>query len=182
MGLWEKFYNKDVKLVEIDQLLNECGKNAFILSPQMWIEKVNAIGVISKSGKNGGAYAHQDIAFKFAGWLSTEFEFYIIKEFQRLKAEEQKELEWNAKREWAKLNYLIHTDAIKENIVPTLTERQKTFVYASEADILNVVLFGKTASEWREENPDLKGNIRDYASLEQLLVIANMESFNAILI
>lgn len=182
MGLWENFYNPNVKVVEIDQLLSECGQNAFTLSPQQWIEKTNAVGVISKSGKNGGTFAHQDIAFKFASWISTEFEFYLIKEFQRLKAEEQKELEWSAKREIAKLNYRIHTDAIKENIVPTLSEKQINFVYANEADLLNVALFGKTASDWRKENPTLKGNIRDYASIEQLLVIANMESYNAILI
>lgn len=182
MGLWEKFYNPDVKLVEIDQLLNECGKNAFTLSPQQWIEKANAIGVVSKSGKNGGTYAHQDIAFKFASWISTEFEFYLIKEFQRLKIAEQKTLEWSAKRELAKVNYRIHTDAIKENIVPTLTDSQLKFVYTDEADLLNVALFGKTTGEWRKENPTLKGNIRDYATIKQPLVIANMESYNAILI
>ena len=183
MAIWENFYNPDCKLVEIDQLLSKSGQNSFTLSPQQWIEKTNAIGVVSKSGKNGGTFAHQDIAFKFASWVSTEFEFYLIKEFQRLKIEEQKGLEWNAKRELAKLNYTIHTDAIKENlIVPTLTKNQINFVYADEADLLNVALFGKTASEWRKENPTLKGNIRDYATIEQLLVIANMESFNAILI
>lgn len=182
MCLWENFYNPNVKVVEIDQLLNECGQNAFTLSPQQWIEKTNAIGVVSKSGKNGGTYAHQDIAFKFASWISTEFEFYLIKEFQRLKIEEQKGLEWSAKREIAKLNYRIHTDAIKENIVPTLNAKQISFVYANEADLLNVALFGMTAGEWRTENPDKQGNLRDYASIEQLLVIANMESYNAILI
>jgi hypothetical protein len=182
MGLWEKFYNLDVKLVEIDQLLNECGQNAFTLSPQQWIERVNAIGVLSKSGKGGGTFAHQDIAFKFASWISTEFEFYLIKEFQRLKIREQKELEWSAKRELAKVNYRIHTDAIKENLVPNLTEEQLKYVYADEADLLNVALFGRTAAQWRKENPELKGNIRDYATIEQLLVIANMESYNAILI
>lgn len=182
MGLWEKFYNPDIKLVEIDQLLNVCGQNAFTLSPQQWIEKVNAVGVVSKSGKGGGTYAHQDIAFKFASWISTEFEFYLIKEFQRLKIQEQKELEWSAKRELAKVNYRIHTDAIKENIVPTLSDDQLKYVYADEADLLNVALFGMTAAEWRRANPTLKGNIRDYATIEQLLVIANMESYNAILI
>lgn len=182
MAIWEKFYNSNCKLVEIDHLLNKSGQNSFTLSPQQWIEKTNSIGVISKSGKNGGTFAHQDIAFKFASWVSTEFEFYLIKEFQRLKIAEQQELEWNAKREIAKLNYHIHTDAIKENIVPTLTEKQLKFVYANEADLLNVALFGKTASEWKTENPNLKGNIRDYATIEQLLVIANMESYNAILI
>ena len=161
MGLWERFYNPDVKVVEIDQFLSQSGAHSFTLSPKQWIEKVNAIGVVSKSGLNGGTYAHQDIAFKFASWVSTEFEFYLIKEFQRLKIAEQKEFEWNAKRELAKLNYHIHTDAIKENlIVPTLTKNQINFVYANEADVLNVALFGKTAGEWKTENPNLKGNIR----------------------
>lgn len=182
MGLWEKFYNPSVKLVEIDHFIQECGKHSFTLSPSQWIETINAVGVVSKSGKNGGTFAHQDIAFKFASWLSTEFEFYLIKEFQRLKIKEQKELEWDAKRELARVNYRIHTDAIKENIVPTLQEWQISFAYANEADVLNVALFGKTAKEWREENPAKQGNIRDYASIEQLLVIANMESYNAILI
>ncbi|MDE5546471.1 MAG: KilA-N domain-containing protein [Anaeroplasmataceae bacterium] len=183
MGIWEKFYNSKVKVVEIDQLLNKCGEHAFTLSPQQWIEKTNAKGIISKSGKGGGTYAHQDIAFKFASWISTEFEFYLIKEFQRLKLQEQKELGWSAKRELAKLNYHIHTDAIKENlIVPTLTKEQMNFIYANEADLLNVALFGKTRGQWKIENPNIKGNIRDYASIDQLLVLANMESYNAILI
>ncbi len=137
---------------------------------------------MSKSGRYGGTYAHRDIAFKFASWISVEFELYLIKEFQRLKFEEQKALEWSAKRELAKVNYKTHTDAIKENIVPTLTEEQLKYVYADEADLLNTALFGKTAAQWRKENPTLKGNIRDYATVEQLLVIANMESYNAILI
>ena len=153
-----------------------------MLTAQEWIEKTNAIGIISKSGRYGGTYAHKDIAFKFASWISVEFELYLIKEFQRLKVVEQKALEWSAKRELAKVNYRIHTDAIKENIVPTLTEEQLKYVYADEADLLNVALFGKTAGQWRKENPTLKGNIRDYATIEQLLVIANMESLNAYLI
>lgn len=140
------------------------------------------MGLISKAGRYGGTYAHRDIAFKFASWISVEFELYLIKEFQRLKIDEQKELEWNSKRELAKVNYRIHTDAIKENIVPTLTEEQLKYVYADEADLLNVALFGKTAAQWRKENPTLKGNMRDYATIEQLLVIANMESLNAYLI
>ena len=180
--LWENFYNPEFKGDEIDPLLNDTGKNDFTMSPTRWVDEFNAKGIITKANRGGGTYAHQDIAFKFASWISAEFEFYLIKEFQRLKIAEQKELEWNAKRELAKLNYTIHTDAIKENIVPTLNEKQISFVYASEADVLNVALFGKTASEWRKENPNLKGNIRDYATIEQLLVIANMESFNAILI
>ena len=180
--LWENFYNPEFKGDEIDPLLNDTGKNDFTMSPTRWVDEFNAKGIITKANRGGGTYAHQDIAFKFASWISAEFEFYLIKEFQRLKIAEQKELEWNAKRELAKLNYTIHTDAIKENIVPTLNEKQISFVYASEADVLNVALFGKTAGEWRKENPNLKGNIRDYATIEQLLVIANMESFNAILI
>ena len=152
------------------------------MSPQKWIESTNAIGIVSKSGNNGGTYAHRDIAFEFASWLSPEFKLYLVTEFQRLKAQEQKTIEWSAKRELAKVNYRIHTDAIKENIVPTLTEAQLKFVYADEADLLNVALFGRTAAEWRKQNPTLKGNIRDYATIEQLLVIANMESYNAILI
>ncbi len=183
LALWENFYNPNFKWDEIDPLLAQTGKNDFTMSPTRWIEEFNAIGITAKQGKNGGTYAHQDIAFKFASWISAEFEFYLIKEFQRLKIQEQQSLEWNAKRELAKLNYHIHTDAIKENlIVPTLTKSQINFVYASEADVLNVALFGKTAAEWRKENPILKGNIRDYASIEQLLVIANMESLNAYLI
>ncbi|MDE7162214.1 MAG: KilA-N domain-containing protein [Anaeroplasmataceae bacterium] len=183
MSLWEKFYNSHVKVVEIDQLLNKCGEHSFTLSPQQWIDKTNALGIISKSGKGGGTYAHKDIAFKFASWISTEFEFYLIKEFQRLKKNEQKELGWSAKRELAKLNYHIHTDAIKDNlIVPNLTKEQINFIYANEADLLNVALFGKTAIQWKNDNPSLKRNIRDYASINQLLVLANLESYNAILI
>lgn len=183
LGLWEILYNPDFKVVEFEYFKNHSGENTFVLTAQDWIEKTSAIGIISKSGKYGGTYAHRDIALKFASWISVEFELYLNKEFQRLKIAEQKELEWSAKRELAKINYAIHTDAIKENlIVPTLTKNQITFVYADEADLFNVALFGKTASEWRKENPSLKGNIRDYATIEQLLVIANMESFNAILI
>lgn len=182
LTLWESFYNPDFKGDEIDPLLALTGRNDFTMSPTRWISEYNAIGIITKQGKNGGTYAHQDIAFKFASWISAEFEFYLIKEFQRLKVEEQKSIEWSAKRELAKVNYRIHTDAIKENIVPTLTDEQLKYVYADEADLLNVALFGKTASQWRSENPTLKGNIRDYATIEQLLVIANMESYNAILI
>ena len=183
LGLWETLNNPNFKVTEFEYFKNKSGENSFVLTAQEWIEKTNAIGISSKSGRYGGTYAHRDIAFKFASWISVEFELYLIKEFQRLKIEEQKEIEWNAKRELAKVNYHIHTDAIKENlIVPTLTNKQTSIVYASESDVLNVALFGKTASEWRKENPDLKGNMRDYASIEQLLVIANMESYNAILI
>lgn len=182
LGLWETLYNPDFKVIEFEYFKNKSGENAFVLTAQEWIEKTNAIGIISKSGRYGGTYAHKDIAFKFASWISVEFELYLIKEFQRLKVVEQKALEWSAKRELAKVNYRIHTDAIKENIVPTLTEEQLKYVYADEADLLNVALFGKTAGQWRKENPTLKGNIRDYATIEQLLVIANMESLNAYLI
>lgn len=182
LGLWETLNNPNFNVLEFEYIRNQSGENSFVLTAQNWIEKTNAIGIISKTGRYGGTYAHKDIAFKFASWISVEFELYLIKEFQRLKVEEQKALEWSAKRELAKVNYRIHTDAIKENIVPTLTEEQLKYVYADEADLLNVALFGKTAAQWRKENPALKGNIRDYASIEQLLVIANMESYNAILI
>ena len=183
LGLWEQINNPNFKRNEFTAFENRSGRNDFYLSPEKWITETNAIGIISKRGNNGGTFAHRDIAFEFASWLSPEFRLYLVTEFQRLKMAEQKELEWDAKRELAKVNYTIHTDAIKENlIVPTLTKNQISYVYADEADLLNVALFGKTASEWRKENPNLKGNIRDYATIEQLLVIANMESFNAILI
>ncbi len=182
LALWENFYNPEFKGDEIAPLLSLTGRNDFTMSPSRWVEEFNAIGIYTKANRGGGTFAHKDIAFKFASWISAEFEFYLVKEFQRLKAIEQKELEWTAKRELAKLNYHIHTDAIKENIVPTLEEWQISFVYANEADVLNVALFGKTAKQWRDENPEKKGNIRDYATIEQLLVIANMESYNAILI
>lgn len=182
LALWENFYNPKFKGVEIDPLLNQTGKHDFTMSPSRWIEEFNAIGIITKQNRGGGTYAHQDIAFKFASWISSEFEFYLIKEFQRLKSEEQKQLAWSAKRELAKVNYKIHTDAIQRNIIPSLSDRQISFAYASEADLLNVALFGQTAGEWRVANPNLKGNIRDYATIEQLLILANMESYNAILI
>ena len=182
LGLWEILYNPHFKPLEFEGFKKEAGLNAFTLSPQKWIETTGAIGIISKAGNNGGTFAHRDIAFEFASWLSPEFKLYLITEFQRLKTVEQEKLEWSAKRELAKVNYRIHTDAIKENIVPTLSDQQIAFIYASEADVLNVALFGKTAKQWRDENPTKKGNIRDYATIEQLLVIANMESYNAILI
>ena len=183
LKLWEMFYNPNVKLVEFDRFINESGKNYFSISTHHLIDSVNAKGVISKSGRNGGTYAHKDIAFKFASWISVEFEFYLIKEFQRLKEQEYKSIEWSAKRELAKVNYKIHTSSIKENlIVKELTKEQIYFTYASEADLLNVALFGITAGEWRKHNKDLDGNMRDYASIEQLLVLANMESYNAMLI
>ncbi len=183
-SLWEEINNSDFNSVEMRRIkTEEVGYNRFTMTPKRWKNDFNAIGIIPGAGKySSGTFAHRDIAFEFASWLSPEFKLYLITEFQRLRENEQKGLEWSAKRELAKLNYRIHTDAIKENIVPTLNERQISFAYASEADVLNVALFGKTAKEWREENPDKKGNIRDYATIEQLLVIANMESFNAILI
>ncbi len=183
-SLWEEINNPNFNSVEMRIIkTDEVGYNRFTMTPKRWKDEFNAIGIIPSAGKYSvGTFAHKDIAFEFASWLSPEFKLYLITEFQRLKAIEQKEIEWTAKRELAKLNYRIHTDAIKEILVPTLSEWQITFVYANEADVLNVALFGKTAKEWRDENPNKKGNIRDYASIEQLLVIANMESYNAILI
>lgn len=183
-SLWEEINNPNFNSVEMRRIkTEEVGYNRFTMTPKRWKDDFNAIGIIPSAGKySAGTFAHRDIAFEFASWLSPEFKLYLITEFQRLRATEQKELEWSAKRELAKLNYRIHTDAIKENIVLTLEEWQISFVYANEADVLNVALFGKTAKQWRDENPDKKGNIRDYATIEQLLVIANMESYNAILI
>lgn len=183
LGLWEMLNNPEFKGVEFDPLLREAGSNAFTMSPSRWIETTNAIGLVSKNGAKGGTYAQRDIAFKFASWVSVEFELYLIKEFQRLKAEEQKQLGWSAKRELAKINYRIHTDAIKQNLIPNeLTPQQKSFVYADEADMLNVAMFGMTAKEWRESNPELKGNIRDYATINQLICLSNMENLNAVFI
>jgi len=183
LGVWEYLYNPKFKPLEFDGFRKEAGLNAFTLSPQKWIEKTNAIGLISKSGRNGGTYAHKDIAFKFASWISIEFELYLIKEFQRLKEEEQKQLGWSAKRELAKINYHIHTNAIKHNLIPAkLTPQQTSIIYANEADVLNVALFGMTAKQWRDKNNDLKGNIRDYATINELICLSNMENINAVLI
>ena len=184
IGLWERLNNPDFNVVEFDQFKNEAGHNYFTLSPKKWIEGVNAIGLVSKAGKyNAGTYAHKDIALQFASWISPEINLYIIKEFQRLKAEEQKQLDWSVKRELAKINYRIHTDAIKENLMPPeLTPAQVAYTYANEADMMNVVLFGKTAKQWKDKNPNVKGNMRDVATLNQLLVLANLESYNAVLI
>ncbi|WP_143960183.1 KilA-N domain-containing protein [Litoribacter populi] len=183
LGLWEQLNNPDFKGVEFDPLLKDAGSNAFTMSPSRWAELTNAAGIITKSGKGGGTYAQKDIAFKFASWVSVEFELYLVKEFQRLKEEEQKQLGWSAKRELAKLNYHIHTDAIKQNLIPQeLTPAQTAIIYASEADVLNVALFGKTAKQWRDENPELKGNMRDYASMNELICLANMENLNAVFI
>lgn len=183
LGIWETLYNPDFKPLEFEGFRKEAGLNAFTMSPTKWVESTNAKGIVVKSGRYGGTYAHKDIAFKFASWISVEFELYFIKEFQRLKEEDQKQLGWSAKRELAKINYHIHTDAIKQNLIPSeVTPAQKSFIYADEADMLNVALFGMTAREWREANPDLKGNIRDYATINQLICLSNMENLNAVFI
>ncbi|CDA07992.1 KilA-N domain-containing protein [Fusobacterium animalis] len=184
IGLWEILNNSNFNRVQFDTFKNEAGLNRFTMTPQKWIDLTNAIGIISKSGRYGGTFAHKDIAFKFASWLSAEFELYIIKDYQRLKDDENSKLSlnWNLNREISKINYKIHTDAIKTYLLGDLTKEQLSYKYASEADMLNVALFNKRAKEWREENPKLKGNIRDYASLNELLILANMESYNAILI
>jgi len=182
LGLWEKMNNPNFKPVEFDGFRNEAGKNAFVLSPQKWVLATEAIGIISKSGRYGGTFAHKDIAFEFASWISPEFKLYIIKDYQRLKGDENSKLslEWNVNRLLSKLNYKMHTDAIKENLISNdLTNKEISITYANEADVLNVALFGKAAKEWRNENPDLKGNIRDYATIEQLIVMVNIENMNA---
>jgi len=179
--LREKLYNPNFKLVEFDQFKNEAGYNHFVLSPRKWITRTQAIGLQSKSGRYGGTYAHRDIALEFASWVSVEFKFYLLKEFQRLQEQEQKSLDWNVKRSLTKINYRIHTDAVKEHLIPeNLSAKQMNFVYASEADVLNMALFGKTAKQWREENPDKDGNIRDYVNVSQLVCLANLENLNAI--
>lgn len=183
LGIWESLYNPDFKHLEFEGFKKEAGLNAFTLSPKKWIETTHAIGFISKSGRYGGTYAHKDIAFKFASWISVEFELYIVKEFQRLKAEEQKALGWSAKRELSKINYRIHTNAIKHNLIPEeVTKAQASIIYANEADVLNVAMFGMTAKQWREANTDMKGNIRDYALVNELICLSNMESLNAVFI
>lgn len=184
LGLWESMHNPDFKPIEFDRLKNEAGSNAFTLSPKKWIEKTSAIGIVSKLGRYGGTFAHSDIAMEFASWISPEFKLYIIQDYKRLKSDENSRLSlgWNLNREISKINYKIHTDAIKEYILKDLTNEQLSYKYASEADMLNVALFNKRAKQWREENPGLKGNMRDYASLNELLVLANMESYNAVLI
>ena len=186
LGLWESIHNENFKGVEFDTFKNEAGSNKFKISPQKWIRETNAIGMISKSGNNGGTYARSDIALEFASWLSPEFKLYVIQEFQRLKKNEayQNKIDWHANRVLAKVSYVVHTDAIKSIIVPTLTEKQKKFVYAEEADVLNVALFGMTAKEWRESNPNLAedGNIRDYTDLLHLVILSNLENINAELI
>ncbi len=185
IGEWEAMYNPDFNYTEFGIIKNASGGNNFVLSVKQWIEKTNAIGLTAKAGRYGGTYAHKDIAFHFGMWISPKFQLLLVKEYQRLKSDENDrlKLEWNFQRTLSKVNYTIHTDAIKENLIPAeLTPLQISFVYANEADILNVALFGKTAKQWRVENPDLKGNIRDAASIEQLVVLSNMESMNAVLI
>ena len=183
LGIWESLYNPMFKPLEFEVFRKEAGLNAFTLSPQKWTKTTNAIGIVAKSGRYGGTFAHKDIAFKFASWISVEFELYIVKEFQRLKEEEQKQLGWSAKRELSKINYRIHTDAIKRNIIPEeVTPQQASIIYANEADVLNVAMFGMTAKQWREANADKKGNIRDYATINELICLSNMENLNAVFI
>jgi len=186
LGFWEQIHNENFNRVEFDTFKKEAGTNAFVLTPQKWIEKTRAIGVISKSGRyGGGTFAHKDIAFEFASWISAEFKLYLIKEFQRLKEEEneRKSLGWDLRRNLAKINYKIHTDAIKENLVPAkISKNQENMIYANEADVLNVALFGMTAKDWRDKNPGKEGNIRDYSLVEQLVCLSNLGSMNALLI
>jgi len=183
IGMWEEMYNPSFNSPEFEGIKNSAGLNRFILSVKQWIEKTNSIGIIAKAGRYGGTYAHKDIAFEFASWVSPQFKLYLLKEFQRLKEEEQKTLGWSAKRELTKINYHIHTAAIKRNLIPVeLTPLQTSIIYANEADVLNVALFGMTAKEWRESNSDLKGNIRDYATINELICLANMENLNAVFI
>ena len=183
LGLWEELYNPNFKPTEFGRFREESGLNSFTLSPTKWIESVNAIGMVAQSGRYGGTYARSDIAFKFAAWLSVEFELYLVKEFQRLKAKEQELIGWSAKRELAKINYRIHTDAIQQNLIPaTVSRAQMNIIYANEADVLNVALFGMTHQQWQAANPTLKGNQRDYATINQLICISNMENINAVMI
>jgi hypothetical protein len=183
LGLWEELYNPGFKPLEFEGFRKEVGLNSFTMSPTKWIEGVNAVGMAVQSGRYGGTYARNDIAFKFAAWLSVEFELYLVKEFQRLKAKEQELIGWSAKRELAKINYRIHTDAIQQKLIPAEVSRaQMNIIYASEADVLNVALFGMTHQEWQRKHPDLKGNQRDYATINQLICISNMENINAVMI
>ena len=183
LGVWENLHNPDFKSIEFDAIKNASGTNRFILTAKEWIERTGAIGIIAKSGRYGGTYAHKDIAYHFGMWLSPEFNLLVVKEFQRLKEEEQKALGWSAKRELAKINYHIHTDAIKEHLVPQeIDTYHRSLIYANEADVLNVALFGMTAKEWRDSHPEDKGNIRDYATINQLICLSNMENLNAVFI
>ena len=183
LGIWEHLYNPDFKPVEFDGFKKQAGLNSFTLTPKQWIDKTNAIGIVSKRGRYGGTYAHKDIAFEFASWISVEFKLYLIKEFQRLKDDEQKQLGWDIKRNLAKINYRIHTEAVKQHLLPTeLSPKQTSLVYASEADVLNMALFGMTSKAWRENNPKKKGNVRDEANVAQLVCLSNLENLNALFI
>lgn len=183
LGIWEEMYNPNFNSPEFEGIKNAAGLNRFILSVKQWVEKTNSRGIIAKAGRYGGTYAHKDIAFEFATWVSPQFKLYLIQEFERMKSDEQKQLGWTAKRELSKINYRIHTDAIKQNLIPEeVTAAQASIIYAEEADVLNVAMFGQTAKQWREDHPELKGNIRDYASINELICLANMENINAVLI
>lgn len=183
LGIWEEMYNANFNSTEFEGIKNEAGFNRFILSVKQWVNKTNSIGIVAKAGRYGGTYAHKDIAFEFASWVSPYFKLYLIKEFERLKEEEQRQLGWDIKRNLAKINYKIHTDVIKNKLVPEkLSKERINYIYASEADILNVALFGMTAKEWRENNPELKGNMRDYADISQLVCLSNLENLNAVFI
>ena len=183
LGEWEILYNPDFNCTEFGTIKNAAGSNNFVLSVKTWIERTNAIGIRSKAGRYGGTYAHRDIAYNFGMWISPKFQLLLVKEYQRLKYEEQKLLGWSARRELSKINYRIHTDAIKHNLIPLeITQKQASIIYANEADVLNVAMFGMTAKQWREANPDLKGNIRDYATINELICLSNMENLNALFI
>ncbi|MCI6550327.1 MAG: KilA-N domain-containing protein [Prevotella sp.] len=183
LGIWETLYNPNFNPLEFDGFRTAAGLNAFTLSPTRWVEATRAVGIVSQPGRYGGTYACSDIAFEFASWISVEFRLYLVKEFQRLKTEEQKQIGWSAKRELSKINYRIHTDAIKQHLIPAeVTQAQASVIYAEEADVLNVAMFGITARQWREANPTLKGNIRDYATINELICLSNMENINAVLI
>ena len=185
LGVWEEIYNPNFNSPEFEGIKNQAGFNRFILSVKQWVEKTNSIGIIAKAGRYGGTYAHRDIAFEFASWISPQFKLYLLKEFQRLKIEEneRKELGWDVKRSLVKINYRIHTDAIKENLIPVeLNKNQVNQIYASEADVLNMALFGMTAKEWRDQNKDKEGNVRDYANVAQLVCLSNLENLNAMFI
>ena len=183
LGIWEEMYNPNFNSPEFEGIKNAAGLNRFVMSVKQWIEKTNSIGIIAKAGRYGGTFAHKDIAFEFASWVSPQFKLYLLREFQRLKEDEQKSLGWTAKRELSKINYHIHTNAVRKNLIPNkLSQDQTSTIYANEADVLNVALFGITAKQWRDENPDSTGNIRDYATINQLICLSNMENLNAVFI
>ena len=183
LGIWEEMYNPNFNFPEFEGIKNAAGLNRFVMSVKQWIEKTNSIGIIAKAGRYGGTFAHKDIAFEFASWVSPQFKLYLLREFQRLKEDEQKSLGWTAKRELSKINYHIHTNAVRKNLIPNkLSQDQTSTIYANEADVLNVALFGITAKQWRDENPDSTGNIRDYATINQLICLSNMENLNAVFI